>query len=33
MLTQFDTEGITVRKGDYRFITEKGRKKLEELEG
>ncbi len=32
MITQFDSEGITVRKGDYRFITEKGRKKFEELE-
>ena len=33
MLTQFDSEGITVRKGDYRFITGKGREKFEDLTG
>jgi len=33
LLNLFDSEGITVRKGDYRHITEKGRKKLAELQG
>ncbi len=28
MLTQFDSEGITIRKGDYRVITEKGYKEI-----
>lgn len=31
LLAQYDTEGITVRKGDYRYITEKGRNKLRNL--
>ncbi len=30
LLAQYDTEGVTVRKGDYRHITEKGRKFLRE---
>jgi len=33
LLTQFDSEGITVRKVDYRLITEKGRNKFENLAG
>jgi selenocysteine-specific elongation factor len=31
LLNLFDSEGVTVRKGDYRHLTEKGRKKLAEL--
>lgn len=31
LLSRFDGEGVTIRKGDYRYITEKGRQNLQKM--